>query len=84
MIVGFKTAMIDGKNFERPALSDYLSCGAHVSRLDPHLVRVDGIRFVAGRFELFPEKLQLLENHAATHSYGLSVWFGTSLIFAVC
>jgi len=73
--------MSDGKKNEQASLSDYLA----VERTFLAWIRTGlalmGFGFVVARFGLFLEKLQLLENRTAARSYGLSVWFGTALIF---
>lgn len=39
-----------------------------------------GFGFVVARFGLFLRQLQLIDHAPAARSYGLSVWFGTTLI----
>jgi len=39
-----------------------------------------GFGFVVARFGLFLQRLQLIEPMPESHSYGLSIWFGTALI----
>jgi uncharacterized protein (DUF302 family)/uncharacterized membrane protein YidH (DUF202 family) len=41
-----------------------------------------GFGFVVARFGLFLQRLQLIEPTPQAHSYGLSIWFGTSLLGA--
>jgi putative membrane protein len=41
-----------------------------------------GFGFVVARFGLFLQQLQVAQHSAAVQSYGLSLWFGTSLIAA--
>jgi len=39
-----------------------------------------GFGFVVARFGLFLQELQVVRPSVQAHSYGLSLWFGTSLI----
>lgn len=73
--------MSDGKKNEQASLSDYLAAERTFLAWIRTGLALMGFGFVVARFGLFLEKLQLLENHAAARSYGLSVWFGTALIF---
>jgi inner membrane protein YidH len=41
-----------------------------------------GLGFVVARFGLFLERLDYIQHVTPTHSYGLSLWFGTGLILA--
>jgi putative membrane protein len=41
-----------------------------------------GFGFVVARFGLFLQELQSIRPVGTNHSYGLSLWFGTALIFA--
>ncbi len=41
-----------------------------------------GFGFVVARFGLFLQQLQIAQQPTPTHSYGLSLWFGTALIAA--
>jgi putative membrane protein len=40
-----------------------------------------GFGFVVARFALFLQQFELVQRLAAAPSYGLSLWFGTALIF---
>src|SRR5579863_7146526 len=39
-----------------------------------------GFGFVVARFGLFLQQVRMVEPGLQTHSYGLSIWFGTALI----
>ncbi|MGA2510360.1 MAG: DUF202 domain-containing protein [Candidatus Acidiferrales bacterium] len=39
-----------------------------------------GFGFVVARFGLFLQQVRIVEPGLQTHSYGLSIWFGTALI----
>ena len=39
-----------------------------------------GFGFVVARFGLFLQQIRMVEPGVQTHSYGLSIWFGTALI----
>ena len=41
-----------------------------------------GFGFVVARFGLFLQQLEIVQHGAAVHPYGLSLWFGTTLIAA--
>jgi putative membrane protein len=41
-----------------------------------------GFGFVVARFGLFLQQVRMVEPGFQTHSYGLSIWFGTALIAA--
>jgi putative membrane protein len=66
-------------------LSDYLAAERTLLAWIRTGLAMMGFGFVVARFGLFLQQLEVVRNVQPTHSYGLSLWFGTALIAAgVC
>jgi putative membrane protein len=66
-------------------LSDYLAAERTLLAWIRTGLAMMGFGFVVARFGLFLQQLEVVRNAQPTHSYGLSLWFGTALIAAgVC
>lgn len=62
------------------ALSDYLAAERTVLAWIRTGLALMGFGFVVARFGLFLQQLQVIQHALPAQSYGLSEWFGTSLI----
>src|SRR5271157_774186 len=62
------------------ALSDYLAAERTVLAWIRTGLALMGFGFVVARFGLFLQQLQVIQHAPLGQSYGLSEWFGTSLI----
>jgi uncharacterized protein (DUF302 family)/uncharacterized membrane protein YidH (DUF202 family) len=65
---------------QRAALSDYLAAERTLLAWIRTGLALMGFGFVAARFGLFLQQLQIMQRGPAAQSYGLSLWFGTALI----
>ena len=66
----------------KAALSDYLAAERTFLAWIRTGLALMGFGFVVARFGLFLQQVQVLRSATPQHSYGLSLWFGTSLIAA--
>jgi uncharacterized protein (DUF302 family)/uncharacterized membrane protein YidH (DUF202 family) len=64
------------------SLSDYLAAERTLLAWIRTGLALMGFGFVVARFGLFLQRLQILEDAPSVQSYGLSLWFGTTLIAA--
>jgi uncharacterized protein (DUF302 family)/uncharacterized membrane protein YidH (DUF202 family) len=67
---------------ERTDLRDYLAAERTLLAWLRTGLALMGFGFVVARFGLFLQELQIAEHAPAVHQYGLSLWFGTALIWA--
>jgi uncharacterized protein (DUF302 family)/uncharacterized membrane protein YidH (DUF202 family) len=64
----------------RAGLSDYLAAERTLLAWIRTGLALMGFGFVVARFGIFLQELETMQRAPATHSYGLSLWFGTVLI----
>jgi putative membrane protein len=70
------------ENAQRASLSDSLAAErTYLAWIRTGLALL-GLGFVVARFGLFLERLDYIQHVTPSHSYGLSLWFGTGLILA--
>ena len=67
---------------KKAALSDYLAAERTLLAWIRTGLALMGFGFVVARFGLFLQRFLLLERVGPVESYGLSLWFGTTLILA--
>jgi uncharacterized protein (DUF302 family)/uncharacterized membrane protein YidH (DUF202 family) len=65
---------------QKAALSDYLAAERTFLAWIRTALALMGFGFVVARFGLFLQELQVSEGMVSTHSYGVSLWFGTTMI----
>ena len=65
---------------EKAALSDYLAAERTLLAWIRTGLALMGFGFVVARFGLFLQELQIAQHTLPARSYGLSLWFGTTLI----
>ena len=65
---------------KRAALSDYLATERTLLAWIRTGLALMGFGFVVARFGLFLEQLQVIQRALSPQTYGLSLWFGTTLI----
>jgi len=65
---------------QKASLSDYLAAERTLLAWIRTGLALMGFGFVVARFGLFLQQLQIMQRAPATQSFGLSLWFGTSLI----
>jgi putative membrane protein len=63
-----------------PNVSDYLAAERTFLAWIRTGLALMGFGFVVARFGLFLQEVRMVEPGLQTHSYGLSIWFGTALI----
>ena len=66
---------------QRADLRDYLAAERTFLAWVRTGLALMGFGFVVARFGLFLQQLRLIDHAASTGSYGVSLWFGTALIF---
>ena len=64
----------------KAALSDYLAAERTLLAWIRTGLALMGFGFVVARFGLFLQQLQFIQSASHGQSYGLSLWFGTTLI----
>ncbi|MGA9884370.1 MAG: DUF202 domain-containing protein [Candidatus Acidiferrales bacterium] len=74
--------MTDYASVESFHLSDHLAAERTFLAWIRTGLALMGFGFVVARFGLFLQELQSIRPSGTTHSYGLSLWFGTALICA--
>jgi len=70
------------KTWPQPGLSDYLAAERTLLAWIRTGLALMGFGFVVARFGLFLQQIQILQHGPAAQPYGLSLWFGTTLIAA--
>jgi uncharacterized protein (DUF302 family)/uncharacterized membrane protein YidH (DUF202 family) len=65
---------------KKAGLSDYLAAERTLLAWIRTGLALMGFGFVVARFGLFLQQLEVIQNSAREHSYGLSLWFGTALM----
>jgi putative membrane protein len=65
---------------EKASLSDYLAAERTLLAWIRTGLALMGFGFVVARFGLFLQEMQVTQRVLSGQSYGLSLWFGTSLI----
>ena len=82
MLVERKVTDASMEKMQRANLSDSLAAErTYLAWIRTGLALL-GLGFVVARFGLFLERLDYIQHVMPTHSYGLSLWFGTGLILA--
>jgi putative membrane protein len=74
--------MTDSASVETFHLSDHLAAERTFLAWIRTGLALMGFGFVVARFGLFLQELQSIRPAGTSHSYGLSLWFGTGLISA--
>lgn len=74
--------MSEAKATQGPAASDYLAAERTFLAWIRTGLALMGFGFVVARFGLFLQQVRMVEPGLQSHSYGLSIWFGTALIAA--
>jgi uncharacterized protein (DUF302 family)/uncharacterized membrane protein YidH (DUF202 family) len=65
----------------KASLSDYLAAERTLLAWIRTGLAMMGFGFVVARFGLFLQEMRMAQSHSAEQTYGLSLWFGTALIF---
>lgn len=65
----------------KASLSDYLAAERTLLAWIRTGLAMMGFGFVVARFGLFLQEMRVAQSHSAEQTYGLSLWFGTALIF---
>ncbi|WP_348260918.1 DUF202 domain-containing protein [Telmatobacter sp. DSM 110680] len=65
----------------KASLSDYLAAERTLLAWIRTGLAMMGFGFVVARFGLFLQEMRVAQNHSPEQSYGMSLWFGTALIF---
>jgi putative membrane protein len=74
--------MSEAKPTGGPSATDYLAAERTFLAWIRTGLALMGFGFVVARFGLFLQQIRMVEPGLQSHSYGLSIWFGTALIAA--